>query len=79
MRVKGIIDVTSDMELGKIVTLTAADVEADLSELGLKGSPTKVAATRNKEYSANHDVRDGLDSLEAAKLIVAKLQERHVL
>jgi electron transfer flavoprotein beta subunit len=79
MRVRGIVDVTSNMDLGTIVTLTAADVEADLSELGLKGSPTKVAATRNKEYSANHDVRDGLDSLEAAKLIVAKLQERHVL
>ena len=62
-----------------IKTMTAADINVDLAQLGLKGSPTKVKETRNKEYSANHDVRDGLDSKEAAKLIVEKLQERHII
>lgn len=79
MRVKGIMNVTSACEEEPIVTMTAADVNVDLNELGLKGSPTKVKETRNKEFSANHDVRDGLDSREAAKLIVEKLQERHIL
>lgn len=79
MRVKGIMNVTSACEEEPIVTMTAADVNVDLNELGLKGSPTKVKETRNKEFSANHDVRDGLDPREAAKLIVVKLQERHIL
>ena len=79
MRVKGIVNVTSNAEVEPIVTMTVADIDVDVSELGLKGSPTKVSETRNKEYNANHDVRDGLDSLEAARLIVAKLQERHIL
>lgn len=79
MRVKGIMNVTSACEEEPIVTMTAADVNVDLNELGLKGSPTKVKETRNKEFSANHDVRVGLDSREAAKLIVEKLQERHIL
>ena len=79
MRVKGIMNVTSNQEVDPISTMTVADVEIDVNELGLKGSPTKVKETRNKEFNANHDVRDGLDSLEAAKLIVAKLQERHIL
>ena len=72
-------NVTSNQEVDPISTMTVADVEIDVNELGLKGSPTKVKETRNKEFNANHDVRDGLDSLEAAKLIVAKLQERHIL
>ena len=59
--------------------MTAAEINVDFAELGLKGSPTKVKETRNKEFNANHDVRDGLDSREAAKLIVAKLQERHII
>lgn len=79
MRVKGIMGITSAADEEPISVMTVADVEIDVNELGLKGSPTKVKETRNKEFSANHDVRDGLDSLEAAKLIVAKLQERHVL
>lgn len=79
MRVKGIMSVTSTSEVEPIVTMSAADVNVDPNELGLKGSPTKVKETRNKEFSANHDVRDGLDSREAAKLIVEKLQERHIL
>ena len=79
MRVKGILNVTSNQEVEPIVTMTVNDIDVDVKELGLKGSPTKVSETRNKEYNANHDVRDGLDSLEAAKLIVAKLQERHIL
>ena len=78
MRVKGIMDVTSHMD-EKLFTLTVSDVDVDPAEMGLKGSPTKVKETRNKEFSANHDVRDGLDSREAAKLIVQKLQERHIL
>lgn len=79
MRVKGIVGVTSNNEVEPLVTLTANDINVDLTQMGLKGSPTKVSETRNKEYNANHDVRDGLDSLEAAKLIVEKLQERHLL
>lgn len=78
MRVSGIMNVTENLDEA-IKTMTAADINVDLAQLGLKGSPTKVKETRNKEYNANHDVRDGLDSKEAAKLIVEKLQERHVI
>lgn len=78
MRVKGIMNVSANVE-EKINILTVNDVEVDIAQMGLKGSPTKVKETRNKEFSANHDVRDGLDSREAAKLIVEKLQERHIL
>lgn len=78
MRVRGIMDVTSHID-EKLFTLTVNDVAVNPAEMGLKGSPTKVKETRNKEFSANHDVRDGLDSREAAKLIVQKLQERHIL
>ena len=78
MRVSGIMNVTENLDEA-IKTMTAADINVDLAQLGLKGSPTKVKETRNKEYSANHDVRDGLDSKEAAKLIVEKLQERHII
>ena len=79
MNVSGIINVTSNQEVEPIRTMTAAEINVDFAELGLKGSPTKVKETRNKEFNANHDVRDGLDSREAAKLIVAKLQERHII
>ena len=78
MRVNGIINVTENVE-EKINVLTVNDVEVDITQMGLKGSPTKVKETRNKEFSANHDVHEGLDSREAAKLIVEKLQERHIL
>lgn len=78
MRVSGIMNVTENLDEA-IKTMTAADINVDLAQLGLKGSPTKVKETRNKEYSANHDVRDGLDPKEAAKLIVEKLQERHII
>ena len=78
MRVSGIMNVTENLDEA-IKTMTAADINVDLAQLGLKGSPTKVKETRNKEYSANHDVRDCLDSKEAAKLIVEKLQERHII
>lgn len=78
MRVSGIMNVTENLDEA-IKTMTAADINVDLAQLGLKGSPTKVKETRNKEYNANHDVRDGLDSKEAAKLIVEKLQERHII
>lgn len=78
MRVKGIVEVSSNVD-AKISVFTVNDVDVNIAEMGLKGSPTKVKETRNKEFNANHDVRDGLDSREAAKLIVAKLQERHIL
>lgn len=79
MRVKGILHVTSALEVEPIKVMTAADINVDLAELGLKGSPTKVKETRNKEYNANHDIRDNLSAQEAAKLIVEKLQERHII
>ena len=78
MRVNGIMNVTTNEE-ELIKTMTVNDIDVDVKELGLKGSPTKVSETRNKEYNVNHDVREGLTSLEAAKLIVEKLQERHII
>ena len=43
MRVKGIMNVTSTSEEEPIVTMTVADVNIDVNELGLKGSPTKIS------------------------------------
>ena len=58
--------------------MDVSGVHLPLNELGLKGSPTKVKATYNKEYSSNHDLIDGLDAKEAANVIIQKLKERHI-
>lgn len=79
MNVKGIMSVTSATEEEPLSVMGFNDITVDANDMGLKGSPTRVKETRNKEFSANHDVRDNLDSREAAKLIVDKLVERHIL
>lgn len=77
MRVDRIVDVANDETL--IKTMTAADLDLPLDELGLKGSPTKVKDSHTKELIAKGAAPVDVSPEEAADLIVKKLQEVHAI
>ncbi|MDC7225299.1 MAG: electron transfer flavoprotein subunit beta/FixA family protein [Spirochaetales bacterium] len=54
------------------------DVDVDLANVGLKGSPTKVKKSGTKGVKAAGKVFE-LPPREAAKLVVEKLQEQYIL
>ena len=62
----------------KIEKWTAADLDVDPANLGLKGSPTKVNESYSKALKSEGKVYE-LDPAEAAKLIAEKLHEKYVL
>jgi len=74
MSVGGIVDA-----YGKEVEIWGADrIEVPETELGLKGSPTKVAKSFTKELKQPGEIHE-VDAEEAVELIVAKLKEKHII
>ena len=55
------------------------DIPVDASDLGLKGSPTKVKKSFTKGAKTAGKLFDKLSPAEAAKVIVEKLQEKYIL
>lgn len=74
MSVGGIVDA-----YGKEVEIWGADrIDVPETELGLKGSPTKVAKSFTKELKQPGEIHE-VDAEEAVELIVAKLKEKHII
>lgn len=66
---------TSDND---IKVMSADDIDVDKSELGLKGSPTKVKKSMTKEVKgAGELVKEG--AKEAATYVLGKLKEKHYI
>lgn len=62
----------------QIKIMTAADIDVDASELGLKGSPTKVKKSMTKEVKgAGELVKE--DAKAAATYVLGKLKEKHYI
>ena len=71
----GNIFATSDND---IKVMSAEDIDVDKSELGLKGSPTKVKKSMTKEVKgAGELVKEG--PKEAAAYVLGKLKEKHYI
>jgi len=62
-----------------VINWTLKDLEGiiDISNIGLKGSPTKVIRSFTKSAKPKGNIHDDLSSDEAASLIVEKLRENH--
>ena len=61
-----------------IKVMSADDIDVDKSELGLKGSPTKVKKSMTKEVKgAGELVKEG--AKEAATYVLGKLKEKHYI
>lgn len=74
MSVGGIVDA-----YGKEVEIWGADrIDVPETELGLKGSPTKVVKSFTKELKQPGQIHE-VDAEEAVELIVAKLKEKHII
>ncbi|MEG0297787.1 MAG: electron transfer flavoprotein subunit beta/FixA family protein [Clostridium sp.] len=62
----------------EIKVMTAADIDVDPSELGLKGSPTKVKKSMTKEVKgAGEIIKESAP--DAVKHVLAKLKEKHYI
>ena len=61
-----------------VETWKLTDIEVDPTHLGLKGSPTKVKSSRNKELKGEGEKFE-LTPKEAARLVVDRLKERYVI
>lgn len=75
MRVSGIYDAFSE---DKVEVWNVEKIEVDHSNLGLKGSPTKVKKSFTKGAKTAGKVFD-VEPKEAAKLIVEKLKEKYII
>ncbi len=62
-------------EVGKI---TFADLDVEKENIGLTGSPTKVKSTATKQFDKTIETLE-LNAEEAAKTILAALQQRHLI
>lgn len=62
----------------EIETLGFSDIDVDPARIGLKGSPTKVKSTFSKQFNATREVIEE-EPAEAAKIIAAKLAEKHLI
>ena len=58
--------------------MTLQDIEVDLDNIGLKGSPTKVKKSFTKGAKQAGKVYT-LETQEAAELIVEKMKEKFIL
>lgn len=76
MRVKGIVNVAQSEDA--ISVWGVSNIKVDLAEIGLKGSPTNVKSTYNKEYNGNKQVYE-LSAKESAELIAKTLKEKHFI
>ena len=71
----GLIFDTADKE---IKVMTAAELDVDLAELGLNGSPTKVKKSMTKEAKgAGEIVKESVP--EAVSYVLGKLKEKHYI
>lgn len=75
MSVSGILNAYREKE---IKTWTLEDIEVDKTHIGLKGSPTKVKRSFTKGAKAAGEKYE-VEPQEAAKIIVGKLKERHII
>ena len=74
MSVGGIVDAYD-----KEVEVWGADrIDVPETELGLKGSPTKVVKSFTKELKQPGQIHE-VDAEEAVELIIAKLKEKHII
>lgn len=64
-----------EKEVGKI---TFADLDVEKENIGLTGSPTKVKSTATKQFDKTIETLE-LNAEEAAKTILAALQQRHLI
>lgn len=62
----------------EIITWTADDIDVDKSELGLKGSPTKVKKSMTKEAKGAGEIVDK-SADEAVSYVLSKLKEKHYI
>lgn len=62
----------------EIKVLSAADINVDPAELGLKGSPTKVKKSTTKEVKGAGELVKEIPA-DAAKYVVSKLKEKHYI
>jgi electron transfer flavoprotein beta subunit len=75
MRVSGIFDSYRE---DKVEIWSVNDIEVDHSNLGLKGSPTKVKKSFTKGAKTAGKIFD-VEAKEAAKIIVDKLKEKYII
>ncbi len=75
MSVSGVFDAYREKEI-KVWNLK--DIEVDLENIGLKGSPTKVKKSFTKGAKVAGKVFD-VDAKEGAKIIVEKLKEKYII
>ena len=61
-----------------IKVMSAADIDVDVAELGLKGSPTKVKKSMTKEIKGAGEIVRGAPK-NAAYYVVGKLKEKHYI
>ena len=74
MKVANIFETSDD----QIKVMTADDIDVDKSELGLKGSPTKVKKSMTKEVKgAGELVKEA--PKDAAAYVIGKLKEKHYI
>jgi electron transfer flavoprotein beta subunit len=62
----------------EIKTMTAAQLDVDIKELGLSGSPTKVKKSFTKGPKGQGEKID-MPPLEAASYVANKLKEKHII
>lgn len=62
----------------EIKIMTAADIDVDASELGLKGSPTKVKKSMTKEVKGAGELVKQ-EPKEAVSYVLGKLKEKHYI
>lgn len=75
MSISGIFDAYRDKEIKK---WTLQDIEVDKTHIGLKGSPTKVKKSFTKGAKSVGEKYE-VEPQEAAKIILGKLKERHII
>ena len=75
MKISGIYDAYKE---DKVEIWSVNDIEVDHSNLGLKGSPTKVKKSFTKGVKTAGKVFD-VEPKEAAKIIIDKLKEKYII
>ncbi|MDD5946058.1 MAG: electron transfer flavoprotein subunit beta/FixA family protein [Clostridia bacterium] len=78
MTVHGIFDAYREKEV-KVWTLEELKDTVDMSNIGLKGSPTNVKQSFTKQAKGKGLYYKDLSAEEAVETIVAKLEERHII
>ena len=74
MTISGIFDKNKDIK-----TWNAADIEVDLSTVGLKASPTNVFRSFTPKPKGKGMMLDGDSEKDLAKNLLIKLKEKHVI